>query len=97
MKPRAREAHVRSIVKAISWRATGSIDTFLISWFVTGHSVIAVSIAGTELGTKVALYYLHERAWSRIPWGTDRRHPAVALSQGDYGTTDTSSAIPQVD
>jgi len=64
-----REAHSRSLVKAISWRITGSIDTFVISFIITGHAMLAGSIAGTELLTKILLYYFHERIWAIIPWG----------------------------
>ena len=64
-----REGHTRSLVKAVSWRATGSIDTFVISFILTGHAALAGSIAGTELITKILLYYLHERVWAWIPWG----------------------------
>jgi uncharacterized membrane protein len=63
------EKHSRSIAKAVSWRATGTIDTFVISAIVTGKLGVAGSIAGTELFTKIALYYFHERIWARIPWG----------------------------
>jgi uncharacterized membrane protein len=63
------EAHHRSLVKAITWRITGSIDTFLITFIVTGRLVLAGSIAGVEVITKVALYYLHERMWLIIPLG----------------------------
>jgi uncharacterized membrane protein len=65
-----REAHSRSLVKAISWRTTGTIDTFIISFIITGRFTIAGSIAGTELLTKVLLYYFHERIWAAIRWGT---------------------------
>jgi uncharacterized membrane protein len=64
-----REAHSRSLVKAVSWRMTGTLDTFVISFIITGHATIAGTIAGTELLTKVALYYFHERIWAAIPWG----------------------------
>jgi uncharacterized membrane protein len=64
-----REAHSRSLMKAISWRATGTIDTFVISYIITGHAVVAGSIAGTELLTKILLYYFHERVWASISWG----------------------------
>lgn len=67
-----REAHSRSLAKAISWRITGSIDTFVISFILTGHAVLAGSIAGTELLTKIVLYYLHERVWAVVPWGRNR-------------------------
>jgi uncharacterized membrane protein len=69
---RAAETHARSILKAISWRTLGTLDTFAISWFITGRVEIAGSIAGLELATKVAWYYLHERVWAAIDWG--RRH-----------------------
>jgi uncharacterized membrane protein len=63
------DSHRRSIAKAISWRTTGSIDTFVLSWLITGNAIFAGSIAMTEVVTKIALYYLHERAWTRIRWG----------------------------
>jgi len=66
---RAPEAHSRSLIKAISWRALGSIDTFIISYFVTGKLVFAASIASVETVTKVVLFYFHERAWALVPWG----------------------------
>jgi uncharacterized membrane protein len=48
------ETHARSILKAISWRTLGTIDTFALSWFMTGRVEIAGSIAALELGTKIA-------------------------------------------
>lgn len=66
---RAPEAHSRSFIKAVSWRILGSIDTFVISYFVTGKLVFAASIASVETFTKIALFYGHERAWALVPWG----------------------------
>lgn len=63
------EAHHRSLVKAVTWRIAASIDTFAISFFITGRLVMAGSIAGTEVITKVAFYYFHERIWATIRWG----------------------------
>jgi uncharacterized membrane protein len=65
---RTRDSHFRSMVKAISWRITGSIDTFVLSFLFTGSVKVAGSIAGAEAVTKMILYYLHERAWSVIRW-----------------------------
>ena len=65
---RTRESHFRSMVKAVSWRITGSIDTFVLSLIFTGSVKVAGSIAGAEAITKMILYYLHERAWSVIRW-----------------------------
>ncbi len=63
------ETHVRSIAKAISWRATGSLDTFVVSYVITGSPVFAGSIAVTEIVTKILFYYFHERIWSLFAWG----------------------------
>jgi uncharacterized membrane protein len=66
---RGAETHSRSVLKAVSWRTLGTLDTFAISWFMTGRVAIAGSIAGIEVATKIAWYYLHERAWAAVPWG----------------------------
>jgi uncharacterized membrane protein len=36
---------------------------------ITGNTMIAGSIAITEIITKIALYYFHERVWALVPWG----------------------------
>jgi uncharacterized membrane protein len=66
---RGAETHARSVLKAISWRTMGTLDTFAISWLMTGRVEIAGSIAGFEVVTKIAWYYLHERVWAAISWG----------------------------
>ena len=74
---RAPEAHSRSFVKAVSWRILGSIDTFIISYFVTGKLVFAASIASVETFTKIILFYGHERIWAVVPWGRADKAPAA--------------------
>jgi uncharacterized membrane protein len=61
----------RSLAKAVSWRATGTIDTFLISWLITGQPIIAASISAIEILTKIGLYWGHERIWNKIKWGRE--------------------------
>jgi uncharacterized membrane protein len=65
----AEEKHYRSLVKAISWRATGTCDTILISWLITGEIKAALGIGFVELFTKIGLYYVHERVWNRLDFG----------------------------
>jgi adenylylsulfate kinase len=60
------ESHARSLLKAISWRALGTIDTFVLSWIITGRVDLAAAIGGVEIITKTALFYLHERVWAKI-------------------------------
>lgn len=63
------ERPIRSVVKAISWRVIGTLDTILIAWFVTGTLSLAFSIGVIELVTKMILYFFHERVWNTINWG----------------------------
>lgn len=59
----------RSIAKAVSWRTTGTIDTVIVSFVITGSATAAVSIGAIEVFTKILLYYVHERAWNKISFG----------------------------
>ncbi len=67
------DTHSRSFAKAVSWRITGTIDTMLLSWLITGSIHLAAAIGVTEVVTKSVLYYLHERAWVRVPYGRGER------------------------
>jgi len=70
-------ARSRSAAKAITWRIFGSLDTAVLSFLVPmlfhvsmkSSAGIALSIAAFETVTKIILFYLHERAWARVPWG----------------------------
>ncbi len=77
---------LRSIAKAISWRVVGTIDTLVLSFVVlsllgpffgldevsaSGRAKTAAYIALTEVATKLTLYFLHERLWSRLQWDRD--------------------------
>jgi uncharacterized membrane protein len=66
---RSTESHTRSIAKAASWRMTGSLDTFVIAALITGRLKVAGAVALSEILTKTALYYFHERIWILVPWG----------------------------
>ena len=56
----------RHMAKAVSWRVIGTLDTFFLSWVITGSVEIGALIGGVEIVTKTALYYIHERAWYRL-------------------------------
>lgn len=66
---KAKENVQRSLVKTISWRVIGTLDTVLISWLITGSFKFAASIGAIELVSKMILYFFHERAWNLIEWG----------------------------
>ena len=63
------EKPYRSVVKAISWRTVGTLDTIIVSYFITGSLVMAASIGSIEVVTKMVLYYFHERAWNKCSLG----------------------------
>ena len=63
------ETTSRSIAKTISWRLTGSLSTFVISYLILGSFLIAGSIAIVQVTANTILYYIHERIWNKIHWG----------------------------
>jgi len=58
-------SYKRHILKTISWRIVGTLDTMILSWYITGSWKIGLTIGGVEVITKMILYFLHERAWYR--------------------------------
>ncbi len=70
-----KEKNYRSLLKSLSWRITGTIDTFVISYIITGKISTAVSISGVEIITKITLYYFHERIWNKINIGKVKETP----------------------
>ena len=65
----ASDKPIRSVVKAISWRVIGTVDTMVVSYFVVSDVEMAASIAGVDFVTKMILYFFHERLWNTIKWG----------------------------
>ncbi len=59
----------RSLVKTFSWRITATLTTLIISYVITGNLALAGLIGGIEFFSKIFLYYMHERIWSRIHLG----------------------------
>ena len=53
----------RHIVKSISWRIIGTIDTFIFAWFISGDIDQGINISGITTISKLIWYYFHERFW----------------------------------
>ncbi len=68
-----RERPWRSLAKAVSWRATGTLGTVALAWIVTRDAGLAALIGAAEVGAKLALYYGHERIWARVGLGWSGR------------------------
>ena len=63
------ESHSRSIVKAVTWRAGGTVVTFFLAWIITGEATLSVGIGLLDSLVKVGAFYLHERMWNRLRFG----------------------------
>jgi uncharacterized membrane protein len=67
------ESQKRHILKTLSWRAIGTLDTIVLSWIITGNPLTGLKIGSVEVITKMVLYYLHERAWYNTNYGLGSR------------------------
>ena len=71
------ESLTRTSTKTATWRIIASLDTVALAWFFTGNIGTAISIGGLEVLTKLVLYFFHERAWAKLPFGIDHSNDAA--------------------
>tara|TARA_B100001093_G_C26071238_1_gene694593 strand:+ start:22 stop:492 length:471 start_codon:yes stop_codon:yes gene_type:complete len=77
-KSSLRNKTVRHLIKTLSWRAIGTIDTILISLIIFGNIETALKIGFGETITKMILYFLHEKIWYRINFGLENRSSKIS-------------------
>ena len=65
----AREKPWRSLAKTMTWRTAGTLGTLLFVYLFTHDARISVAVGAVEVLTKCALYFGHERLWSRLRFG----------------------------
>ncbi|REE27462.1 putative membrane protein [Winogradskyella pacifica] len=80
----------RHFAKTITWRIIGTLDTLLLSWYISGDLAIGMKMGAFEMITKMVLYYIHERVWfkSKIK-SSNKRHILKTFSWRGVGTLDT--------
>ena len=85
------DSHARALAKGVTWRVIGTLDTFLWSWLITHEPMKAGAIASTEVFTKIALFYLHERVWRLLKFAPNShlRSLAKAVAWRLVGSVDT--------
>ncbi|HLV14597.1 MAG TPA: DUF2061 domain-containing protein [Xanthomarina sp.] len=90
------KSYKRHIAKTITWRFIGTLDTIILSWFITGDPYAGLKIGLAEITTKSILYYLHERVWFKINLSQEgvtlesrKRHLAKTVTWRIVGTLDT--------
>jgi len=59
----------RHLLKTITWRIIGTLDTMVIAWLLSGDPLLGLSIGGIEVFSKMILYYAHERVWYKSQFG----------------------------
>tara|TARA_B100000676_G_C17998937_1_gene799638 strand:+ start:687 stop:896 length:210 start_codon:yes stop_codon:yes gene_type:complete len=59
-------SYKRHILKTVTWRILGTLDTIVISGLITGSWEAGLAIGGIEVISKMVLYFLHERAWYKF-------------------------------
>lgn len=64
-----KESHLRSMIKAVSWRIFGTFATMLIVYIFTHKLAVTFYVGIFEFISKIALFYFHERAWGLVAFG----------------------------
>lgn len=68
-----RETPARSLAKAISWRVLATLTTSLLVFAFTRHLALSLTVGGVEFVAKIAMFWLHERAWNQVSFGRQAR------------------------
>ncbi len=90
-----RESHLRSAIKAVSWRFWATVTTMLLVYLFTGTIEVALAIGGLEVVLKMLIFYLHERTWDKIRLGKKEVTPFVLWLTGlpASGKTTLANAV----
>ncbi len=67
------ESHIRSIIKAVTWRIGGTILTVLIALIITKKIELSLQIGLLDTVLKITAFYVHERIWSKINFGRKKK------------------------
>ena len=66
------ETRLRSVVKAVCFRAIATLTTMVLVFAFTRRISFALGIGALEVVSKLLLYYWHERLWNVVRWGKVR-------------------------
>ena len=67
------ESHIKTVMKAISWRFIATMVTFTVAWVITKELKFAAEIGLADTLIKLGAYYFHERAWIGVKYGKLKR------------------------
>jgi len=71
---------MRSLTKGLTWRVIATLSTIILVYIVTRNLSLTIQIGFLDVMIKFTLFYAHERAWIKVPWGTsiDKEEPIPA-------------------
>ena len=81
-----RETHTRSVMKAVSWRVTGTFATMMVVFAFTRGFALSLAVGGLEFVSKIGMHWLHERLWDRLRFGKEEVRPVVLWFTGLPGS-----------
>lgn len=58
-------SHMAIGVKTTSYRFCAGVDTFVLTFVMTGNPWAGAGVVGGEIVTKFVLFYAHEYVWQR--------------------------------
>ncbi len=66
------ENHLRSILKALSYRALIIFSDSIIVYLITRRADVTLGFVAISNVVSTVLYFFHERAWNQVHWGKSR-------------------------
>ncbi len=72
------ETHKRSVAKAVSYRFMATLTTTTVVFILTRKLTLALGVGVLDMLAKISFFYIHERVWAKIKWGT-AKHPLETL------------------
>ncbi|MEZ4792880.1 MAG: DUF2061 domain-containing protein [Gelidibacter sp.] len=72
-----KNSNKRHLLKTITWRMVGTMDTMTLAWLITGNPLTGFKIGMAEVLTKMLFYFLHEKVWHRSDYGLEKRNSQI--------------------
>ncbi len=72
------ESHMRTVIKAISWRVIATMTTMILVYIFTKELFVSIGVGVFEVIAKITFYYIHERIWHKVGWGK-KKHPLADI------------------
>lgn len=63
------EKHRRSLVKALGYRALMVVTSVVVTFVLSGEAALSLQVGVVLNLVNLAVYYIYERAWTRVEWG----------------------------